>query len=83
MKGILPEHVRMNRKKVGFNAPIFSYLNVKDREVKQSLLDESPIFSLIDKRKIETLLSKESLPNSESKFLFNFLNAKIFLELFS
>ena len=34
------------------------------------------------REKIETMISKEDLPNSESKFLFYFLNTKMFLEEF-
>jgi len=33
--------------------------------------------------KIEDLIAKPDLPNSESKFLFYFLNSKIFLEEFA
>ena len=33
--------------------------------------------------RIETLLGRSSLPNSESKFLFYFLNAKLFVEEFA
>ena len=32
--------------------------------------------------RVETLINKAELPNSESKFLFYFLNAKVFLEEF-
>jgi asparagine synthase (glutamine-hydrolysing) len=46
------------------------------------MLDDSPIFDHVRKEMIENLISKENLPNSESKFLFYFLNAKIFLEEF-
>jgi asparagine synthase (glutamine-hydrolysing) len=80
MRGIVPDMILDNRRKVGFNAPIFSYLDVHDPDVRASLLDDSPIFEMVDKARIETLLSKPTLPNSESKFLFYFLNSKLFLE---
>ena len=82
MKGIIPEPVRTNRRKVGFNAPIFSFLDVKDPSVRSYLLNDSPIFDHVKKRKIESILSKTELPNSESKFLFYFLSSKLFLEAF-
>jgi len=82
MKGIVPDAIIYNHTKVGFNASIFSFLDVKDPEVKSYLLDQSPIFDLVKRDKIEQLFIKEQLPNSESKFLFYFLNAKIFLESF-
>jgi len=83
MRGIVPDKIIENRRKVGFNAPIFSFLNVRDRDVKEYLLDDSPIFEYVRKDKIEQLIGKSDLPNSESKLLFYFLNSKIFLEEFA
>jgi len=83
MRGIVPQPVLDNRRKVGFNAPIFSYLDVHDPKVRDSLLDDSPIFEHIRRAAIEQIIGKPDLPNSESKFLFYFLSSKIFLEEFS
>jgi asparagine synthase (glutamine-hydrolysing) len=83
MRGIVPERVLDARRKVGFNAPIFSFLDVHDPEVRSYLLDQSPIFDHVRRDKIEALISKSDLPNSESKFLYYFLNSKMFLEEFA
>jgi len=80
MQGIVPQRILNNRRKVGFNAPIFSFLNVQDPSVREYLLDRGPIFDHIRRDKIEALIKKPDLPNSESKFLFYFLSSKIFLE---
>jgi asparagine synthase (glutamine-hydrolysing) len=80
MRGIVPDRILDNRRKVGFNAPIFSFLNVADPEVRGALLEASPIFDHVRRDSIETLIRKPELPNSESKFLFNFLSLKLFLE---
>ena len=80
MRGIVPERVLDNPRKVGFNAPIFSFLDVGDPEVRAYLLDESPVFDHVRRGRIEQLTSKPDLPNSESKFLFSFLSSKMFLE---
>jgi asparagine synthase (glutamine-hydrolysing) len=82
MAGIVPQPVLWNRRKVGFNAPIFSFLDVGNQEVKARLLAESPIFEHVRKEMIDRLLQQEYLPNSKSKFLFNFVCAKTFLEEF-
>lgn len=82
MKGIAPSKILLNRRKVGFNAPIFSFLNIKNNEVRSWLLDDGKIFEHVHRGKIEELIRKEYLPNSESKFLFYFLCAKVFLEEF-
>jgi asparagine synthase (glutamine-hydrolysing) len=80
MRGIVPDPILDNRRKVGFNAPIFDYLRIKDPEVRVELLKDSPVWEIVRKAKIEALLAKPELPNSESKFLFYFLNTKLFLE---
>ena len=53
--------------------------------MRDYLLAPSPIFDHVRSDKIESLLEaarNKELPNSQSKFLFYFLNAKVFLEEF-
>ena len=80
MRGIAPNPILDNPRKVGFNAPIFDFLDIHDPEARAILLDDGPMFDIVDRSKVEALLAKEQLPNSESKFLFYFLGCKIFLE---
>ena len=83
MKGIVPERILLNRRKVGFNAPIRSFLDLEDPKVREFLLDPSPIYEHLRRDKIEPLIKKKSeLLNSESKFLFSFASSKLFLEEF-
>lgn len=85
MKGIVPDAVLDNRRKVGFNAPVTSFLKIDQPDVREYLLAASPIFDHVRRDKIESLLEaggNSALPNSQSKFLFYFLNAKVFLEEF-
>lgn len=82
MRGIVPDAVLDDHRKVGFNAPILSFLDVTDANVRNEVLADSPIFDMIKRDKIEKLMSRPELPNSASKFLFNFLCAKFFLEGF-
>lgn len=83
MRGIVPEAVLCNHRKVGFNAPILDLLDTQNSHVRKTILVDSPIFEHVQKEKIENLLGKKQLPNSESKFLFYFLCAKYFLEEYS
>jgi asparagine synthase (glutamine-hydrolysing) len=83
VRGIAPDRIIDNPRKIGFNAPIADLLDTRDRETRAYLLDDSPIFEHLRRDRIETLIDKAHLPNSESKFLFYFLNAKIFLEEFA
>jgi asparagine synthase (glutamine-hydrolysing) len=80
MRGIAPDAVIDNRRKVGFNAPILDLLDVHAPQVREELLADSPVFDHIRRDAVEDLLALDVLPNSRSKFLFNFICAKMFLE---
>ena len=82
VRGLVPDAILDNPRKVGFNAPILDYLDVTDPAVRAELLVDSPVFEVLRKDRIAEMLDKACLPNSQSKFLFNFVNAKIFLEEF-
>ena len=81
MKGILNEKVRLDKRKKGFNADINSIIDFNNKKDIDFILSDSPIFDLINRDSIEKIISKDKLPNSFGKFLFNFINAKFFLEL--
>tara|TARA_B100000676_G_scaffold312715_1_gene388472 strand:+ start:8436 stop:10265 length:1830 start_codon:yes stop_codon:yes gene_type:complete len=83
VKGLAPDRVLDNPRKVGFNAPIYDFLDVHDPQVRDELLDSGKIFDIVKKDAIEKLVNCPNLPNSRSKFLFNFVNAKMFLEEFA
>ena len=83
VRGIAPDGIIDNPRKVGFNAPILDYLDVRDPDVRNYLLDDSPIYEYVRKDRIEQLIGASDLPNSQSKFLFYFLNCKMFLEEFA
>jgi asparagine synthase (glutamine-hydrolysing) len=83
MRGIVPDDVLDSRRKVGFNASIHSFLDVRDPEVQRELRADSPVYDYVNRDAIARLIERDTLPNSESKFLFNFLNCKLFLEEFA
>lgn len=83
VRGLAPDIILDNPRKVGFNVPILNYLDLSNQKIRSQILADSPIFEFIDRNAIKVLLDKAQFPNSQSKFLFNFLNAKIFLEEFS
>jgi len=80
VRGLAPDAILDNPRKVGFNAPLFDYLDVADPSVRAELLADGPVWDVIKREPIEALLQHGDLPNSRSKFLFNFVNAKFFLE---
>jgi len=79
MKGILNNKVRLDREKKGFNASINSIIDFNNKEHIDYILDDSKIFELVKKDKIEKLLKAKEYSNSFKKFLFNFINSKIFI----
>ncbi|MGE0268299.1 MAG: asparagine synthase (glutamine-hydrolyzing) [Candidatus Omnitrophota bacterium] len=81
VKGILNDQVRLDRRKKGFNASLNSIMDFDNPKDRAYILDNGPIYDLFDRAKIEKLLDQRPLPNSYSKFLFNFINAKLFLEI--
>jgi asparagine synthase (glutamine-hydrolysing) len=80
MRGIVPDAILDERRKVGFNAPITEILDVHDPQVRAAVLDDGPIYDHVRRDAVEALLDGGTLPNSRSKFLFYVLSAKLFLE---
>ena len=81
LKGTLNDQVRLDKKKKGFNASINSIINLSDPEVRNYILDESSeIFQIFDINKISKIINNEFNENHFSKFIFNLINSKIFLE---
>lgn len=81
VKGILNEKVRTDRQKKGFNASFNSLVDLNDKKNRDYMLEDSRIFDFIRKEEITRMMNEYPMSNSFSKFLFYFLNAKIFLEL--
>jgi asparagine synthase (glutamine-hydrolysing) len=80
VRGIAPDIVIDNARKIGFNAPIESLLDLNNLNTKKEILSDSPIFEIVKREYVSSFLEKRNLTNSESKFLFSFLSAKLFLE---
>ena len=81
MKGVMNDKVRLDRQKKGFNASINSLFNFNDPDLQEYLFDNtSPIYDIITKENIKHLFDINPLPNHYNKFIFNFINAKIFLD---
>lgn len=81
VRSIIPKSIINNQVKIGFNGSLNDFLDKDDPSFTELLLDNNEIFNLVNKDKVEKLLKKKEFSNSESKFIFNFINTKIFLEL--
>lgn len=78
--GTVPDAVRLDRRKRGFNASIDSLLDRRDAETRERLLAPGPIFDIVDRDAFTAIMDRDMTENSFSKFLFSFVSAKLFLE---
>lgn len=79
-RGLVDDAILDNPRKQGINAPVSSFVDFKDRRVRERLLDDGPLFDIVDKDRFADLLDHEVTLNSESKFLFSLVAAKLFLD---
>ena len=81
VNGYLNDQVRLDRRKKGFNASINSIIDLEDPSTLDYILNPtSKLYEILDREKVRLLLSEKNQPNHFSKFIFNLLNARIFLE---
>ena len=80
-KNFIPDDIRNDRQKKGFNASINSLINLKSKKFKDFFNKKSEIFKIVNKKKILEEINKGNNENYFSKFVFSFISAKIFLEL--
>lgn len=82
VKDIVPDYIRLNKRKVGFNSSLEEVMGDSSEIAKDYLLQNGIFFEVFRKDKVEGLLaSYDANPqNSESKLLFNLLNAKLLID---
>lgn len=81
-EGLVHPEILWNRKKIGFNSSLFEFFDKSSSKTREFLLDESPLFEFIRRDMLEDYITKDLALNSDSKFLFNLINTKLFLEMF-
>ena len=80
MKNSLEDNIRLDRKKRGFNASISSLFNNYD-QINDLINSKSEIYEILNKSKIIKYIDKNNFyENSDKKFIFNFINCKLFLD---
>lgn len=79
-EGVVPDAVRLDKRKRGFNASIESLVDREDPETRDRLLATGPIFEIVRRDAIERFLTGRAESNSFSKFLFSFISARLFLD---
>ena len=73
--------MRNDRYKKGFNSSITSIFDFSDKNFMEEILNkDSQIYEFFDFEKIKKIFKKDINLNHYSKFIFSFINAKIFLD---
>lgn len=83
IRDFVPNKIIDNPRKVGFNVPIDDYIDFQDEDVMNELSKSSPIEEIIRVDLINNLLKNSKRSNEESKFIFNYLSTRYFLEAFN
>ncbi|MBI2586663.1 MAG: asparagine synthase (glutamine-hydrolyzing) [Rhodospirillales bacterium] len=79
-EGLVPDQVRLDKRKRGFNASVDSVIDRRDATTRERLLADGPIFELVSRERMAAFLDQDMTPNSFSKFLFSFVSARMFLD---
>lgn len=79
-RGLVDDDILDNPRKQGINAPVTSFVDFTDPAVQEVLLADSPLYEHLRRDKVTELISSDVALNSESKFLFSIIAAKMFLE---
>ena len=77
----VPDEIRLERKKMGFNASINSLIDLNSKKFLSFVNKKSSIYKIINKKNLMKNLINKNNENHFSKFIFSFISVKIFLEL--
>ena len=82
-RDILTKDIYEQKRKIGFNSSVNDVFDLKNKDILKQILNKKlPIFEIINFSKIDEVLKMKEYPNYLSKFIFNFMNANIFLKKF-
>ncbi len=79
-RGMVPNVILNNPRKQGINAPVTSFVDFTDPALKETLLADSPFFDYVDRDRFAAFLGSDIARNSDSKFLFSLLAARLFVD---
>ena len=79
-KGFVPDEVRLDKIKKGFNASISSIVDLKSEEMQDWLHSASAVYDLVDREKLLEMVATADGSNSVGKFLFSFFGVKAFFD---
>jgi asparagine synthase (glutamine-hydrolysing) len=82
VEGMLPNQIRLDKQKRGFNGSITTLVDFSDARTRERLFAPGPIFDIIDREAMIRFVGQSDLSDSTiSKFLFSFATTRAFLDL--
>ena len=80
-KNILPDKIRLDRHKKGFNASISSIIDLKAKKnIDYIFNNKSLINEFVNLAKLKESINFSNIPNHHSKLIFNILTTEAFLK---
>tara|TARA_Y100000389_G_scaffold204942_1_gene261062 strand:- start:5504 stop:7330 length:1827 start_codon:yes stop_codon:yes gene_type:complete len=80
IKNIVPDKIRLNSRKIGFNASIKDIFKINSKNINY-LIEDNEIFNIIDKKQFKKLIQTDkNFTGVQNNFIFNFLSVKLFLD---
>ena len=74
LSGYLPDKIRLDRKKIGFNSTIHDIIDLNFSHLESLIINNHYLKEIIKPNFIKDLRNKKKLLNSESKLIFNLIN---------
>jgi len=76
---ILPDHIRKNYEKIGFNISLPKLIDFKSKDVLNFIKKDSKIYKFVKKDLINKVIIENDIQNN-SYFLFKFINMKLMID---
>ena len=80
LSGYLPDKIRLDRKKIGFNSTIHDIIDLNFSHLESLIINNHYLKEIIKPNFIKDLRNKKKLLNSESKLIFNLINVGLFTQ---
>lgn len=77
-RGYVPDEILLAKRKFGFNAPVTSLLDRSDPAVQDFMMTKTPLYDLVDRDRVATLMRPETPIGDRSNFLFCLAAAQMF-----
>jgi len=80
-KKIIPNEIRLDKRKRGFNASIYTLANLESKCFKKFIKKKSVLDKIVNKNLLLKEIEKKNNENYISKFIFSYISCKLFLEV--